>query len=66
MDEPARRVLHRFNHGESVQKYRGEFGFIFITLLRTKNAEIRGKFVYDVDSKYGKKYWISVLVPKSV
>ena len=36
MDEPARRVFHRFKHGESVQKYRGEFGFIFITLLRIK------------------------------
>ena len=54
MDEPARRALHRFKHGESVQQYRGEFGFIFITLLRTKNAKIRVKFVCDVDGKYGK------------
>ena len=54
MDEPARRVLHRFEHGESVQQYRSEFGFIFITLLRTKNVEIRVKFVCDVDGKYGK------------
>ena len=61
MDVPARRVLHRFKHGESVQQYRGEFGFIFIALLRTKNAEIRAKFVYDEDGKYGKNigfpYW---------
>ena len=61
MDEPVRRVLHRFKHGESVQQYRGEFGFIFITLLRTKNAEIRVKFVCDVDDKYEKNigfpYW---------
>ena len=63
MDEPARRVLHHFKHGESVQQYRGEFGFIFITLSRTKkkNAEIRVKFVRDVDGKYGKNtgfpYW---------
>ena len=61
MDESARRVLHRFKHGESVQKYRGEFGFIFITLLRTKIAEIRVKFACDVDGKYGKNigfpYW---------
>ena len=65
MDELARRVLHGFKHGESVQQYQGEFSFIFITLLRTKNAEIRVKFVCDVDGKYGKKYWIFVLVPKS-
>ena len=45
MDEPARRVLHRFKHGESVQEYRSEFGFIYITLLRTKNVQIRVKFV---------------------
>ena len=61
MDEPARRVLHRFKHGESVQQYRGEFGFIFITLLQTKNGEKRAKFVCDVDDKYGKNigfpYW---------
>ena len=61
MDEPARRVLHRFKVGESVQQYRGELGFIFITLLQTKNAEIRVKFVCDVDGKYGKNigfpYW---------
>ena len=56
MDKPTRRVLHRFKHGESVQQHRGEFGFIFITLwlLRTKNAEIRVKFVCDVNGKYGK------------
>ena len=36
MDEPARRVLHRFKHGDSVQQYRGEFRYIFITLFRTK------------------------------
>ena len=54
MDEPARRVPPRYKHGESVQQYRGEFGFIFITLLRTKNAEMRVKFVCDVHSKYGK------------
>ena len=48
MDEPARRVLHRFKHGESVQQYRGEFGFIFITLSRTKNGEKRDKLVCDV------------------
>ena len=61
MDEPARRVLHRFKHGESVQQYRGEFGFTFITLLRTKNAKIRVNLVCDVDGKYGKTiefpYW---------
>ena len=61
MDEPARRVLHRFKHGESVQQYRGEFGFIFITISRTKNGEKRAKFVCDVDGKYGKNiefpYW---------
>ena len=61
MDEPARRVLHRFKHDESVKQYRGEFGYIFITLLRTKNSEIRVKFVCDVDGKYGKNigfpYW---------
>ena len=64
MDEPARRVLHRFKHGESVQQYRGEFGFIFITLLRTKNAEKRAKFVCDVDGRYGKNigfpYWSQI------
>ena len=49
MDEPTRRVLHRFKHGESVQQHRGELGFIFITLSRTENAEIRVKFVCDVD-----------------
>ena len=54
LDEPARRVLHRFKHGESVQQYRGEFAFTFITLLQTKTAEIRVKFVCDVDGKYGK------------
>ena len=54
MDEPRRRFLHRFKHGESVQRYRGEFGFIFITLLRTKNAQIHVTLMYDVDCKYGK------------
>ena len=61
MDEPARRVLHRVKHDESVQQCRGEFGFIFITFSRTKNAEIRVKFVCDVDGKYEKNiglpYW---------
>ena len=61
MDEPARRVLHRFKHGESVQQYRRESGFNFITHLRTKSAQIRVKFMYDVDGKYGKNigfpYW---------
>ena len=54
MDEPARRLLHRFKLGESVQQYRGEFGFNVITLLRTKNARIRVNFVCDVDGKNGK------------
>ena len=61
MDEPARRVLHRFKHGESVNPYRSESGFVFITLLQTKSAQIRVKFVYDVDGRYGKNigfpYW---------
>ena len=52
-------------HGESVQQYRGEFGFIFITLLRSRNAEKRAKFVCDVDGKYGKNsgfpYWSQIL-----
>ena len=53
MDEPARRVLYCFKHGEFVRQYRGEFSFIFITLSRTKNDEKRAKFVCDVDSIYG-------------
>ena len=61
MDEPAKRVLHRFKHGESVHPYRSEFGFNFITLLRTKNAHLRIKCVCDVDGKYVKNigfpYW---------
>ena len=61
MDEPARRVPHRFKHGESVHSYRSESGFNFITHLRTKSAQIRVEFVYDVDGKYGKNigfpYW---------
>ena len=37
MDEQAaRRVLHRFKYGESVQQYRGEFGFIFIPFYEQK------------------------------
>ena len=58
MDEPERRVLHRFKHGEYVQQYRGEFGFIFITLSRTKNGKKRAKFVCDVDGKN----WLALLV----
>ena len=54
MDEPARRVLHRFKHGESVHSYRSKSGFNFITLLRTKSAQIRAKIVYGVDGRYGK------------
>ena len=46
---------------ESVYPYRNESGLIFITLLRTKNVEIRVKFVFDVNGKYGKNigfpYW---------
>ena len=54
MDEPVRRVLHRFKHGESVHPYRSESGFNFITLLLTKNGQIRVKFECDVDGKYEK------------
>ena len=49
-DEPARRV-HRFKHGESVQQYGNEFGFNFITLLRTKKCRNGVKLVYDVDGR---------------
>ena len=48
MDEPARRVLYRFMHGESVQQYRSEFGFNVITLLRRKMYRNGLKLVYDV------------------
>ena len=53
MDERARRVPRRLKHGECVQQNRGEFGFIFITLLRTNHAEIRVKFVCDINGTHG-------------
>ena len=53
-------------HGESVQQYLGEFGFIFITFLTNKKCRKTCQNCVWRRRQIRKKYWISVLVPKSV